>query len=129
MVPAFLLPLSLRIAGLCVQQADSKQAAGSPHPMGAVLAAVVEIQTLRNAVLSNGLAQRILYYILLHVRVKLGVKNITGGVVNQTGKIGLRRNGMDEKNRSVFDVALPQVVPMFALETLGGVPFVLVGLH
>ena len=95
MIPAFLLSLSLRIAGLGVQQA-----AGSLHPMGAVLAAVVEVQTLRNAVLSNGLAQRVLYYILLHVRVKLGVKNVTGGVVNQTGKIGLRRNGSLKQHNS-----------------------------
>ena len=59
MVETLLLALALRIAGLGIQQPDAEQTAGTLHPVGAVLRAVVEADTARNTVLLNALRDKI----------------------------------------------------------------------
>ena len=87
MVESLLLALTLRIAGLGVQQPDAEQTTGALHPVGAVLRDIVEIDAARNAVLLNALLHCIFYDGLLHIPVELRVDDVTGGIVDQAGQI------------------------------------------
>ena len=85
MIEALLLALSLRITRPGIQQTDTEQTAGSLHPMGAVLRAIIEVDTARNAILLDALFHRIFHNGLLHISVKLRVDDVAGCIVDQAG--------------------------------------------
>jgi len=55
----FLLALALRISRSGIQQPDSQQPAGTGHPVGTVLTAVIKVQPSGNTVFLNRTVQRI----------------------------------------------------------------------
>lgn len=97
--------------------------------MGTVLLAVVKVQATRCSVLHNGLIKRVLYNALLHVVVELTVDNVPGTIVNQAAEICGFLLAVNRQHRAVFNIALPEVEAVLALEPLGSVAGILVYLH
>ena len=85
MIETLLLSLALRVTGLGVQKPDTEQTAGTLHPVGTVLRAVVKVDTARNAVLLDALFHGIFHDGLFHVAVKLCVDDVACSIVDQAG--------------------------------------------
>ena len=57
-------------------------------------------------------------HLLFHISVELTVQDIPGGIVNQTGKVGLCGFPSQIEDKAILNIALPQIVPVSALESL-----------
>ena len=129
LVEPLLLSLALGIARPGVHQPDSEKGACALHPMGAVLRAIVEIETLRSAVFHNSLAKRVLHNSLRHVVVEFAMEDHTGCVVNQARKIGRSGQTVNLQRGTILNVALPEIVSVNPLETLRAVGRIPVDFH
>ena len=57
------------------------------------------------------------------------MQDIPGGIVNQTGKVGLCGFPSQIEDKAILNIALPQIVPVSALESLGSIAFIVVEAH
>ena len=84
---AFLFSLALGIARLRINQPNPQNPAGPLHPLVFVLRAIVEIVPAGNPVFENGFVEGVLHHKLRHGSIEFSVKNVSGGVIQQTGKV------------------------------------------
>lgn len=123
------LPLPCGFLGFGIDQPDTKQIAGALHHACSVLRPIVKIESPWKPKFQHGFLQGVFYNTLLHRPVKLTVENVSGSIVNQAGEVGLCLYTAKIEHKSIFNISLPQVMPVQPLKSLGSVPFVIVKLH
>ena len=97
--------------------------------MGTVLGAIVKVEPPGKSKFGHGLLQSVLHNALLHAPVELTMQDVPGGIVNQAGKVSLRRLSSQIEGKAILNIALPQIMPVDTLEALGGITLVIVEAH